>query len=82
MYKVARTEIPGQSFRPFDERLGLYRPANFPIPTQSYRKLPRPGPVTGRLGETRGGGGLPAWLLIGAAAFGGWYFFMGPGARR
>lgn len=82
MYRVARTEIPGQGFRPFDERLGRYLPSNFVIPTQS-RKLPPAGPVTGGLkGLGQTGGGLPTWLLFGAAAAAGWYFFMGPGARR
>jgi hypothetical protein len=49
-YKVARTTIPGMSFRPFNERLGEYRRANLVIPTQSYENQPLPGPVSGGLG--------------------------------
>jgi hypothetical protein len=84
VYRVARTEIPGQSFRPFDERLGRYLPSNFTIPTQSYRKLPPAGPVTGGLKTTLGqttGGTMMSWLFLGFAALGGWYFLMGPGKR-
>ena len=74
MYRVARTEIPGQSFRPFDERLGYYRPASFPIPTQSYRRLPTPGPVTGGLGADSGIS-MPTLLLLVGAGVGAWWFW-------
>jgi hypothetical protein len=49
-YKVARTTIPGMSFRPFNERLGEYRRSTIVIPTQSQRNEPLPGPVSGGLG--------------------------------
>jgi hypothetical protein len=76
MYKVARTEIPGQSFRPFNERLGRYTPANFPIPTQSYRNLPQPGRVTGGLGaDSSIGSNALFWIAALGGAY--WLFFRG-----
>jgi len=73
-YKVAATNIPGMSFRPFADRLGEYQRSAFTIPTQSYASQPAPGHVSGGLGLDLSS--LTAsplfWLAAAAGAYWAW----------
>ena len=73
MYKVASTQIPGQSFRPWQSRLGGYQRATFftPTPTVPYKDEP----VTGGLGLDLSSLTSNPLVMLGLAAGAAWFFF-------
>lgn len=88
MYRVARTDIPGGSTRPFSQRLGSYERSDFTIPTMTrtarnavsiaYANQPVSGGlVPGGLGQGLDLSTLTSsplfWI---AAAAAGYFFFM------